>query len=295
MPFFTDRFGNPHANTYVRALHARRAVEDARQDVAAAVGARARDIVFTSGATESNNLAVLGITAVQGNRRRVVTQATEHRSILDPITSLLDGGFEVITVGVGRDGVVDLAALRQAVNAGTLLVSIRLVNNETGVIQPIAEIAEICQEAGVLLHCDCAQALGRVPVNVKVLGVDFASFSAHKSYGPKGIWSAVCQEPAHGPHPPDLPGWWTGRGITAWHAARPVVCGVWRRCPARRVRTGGIRCAGKAAPRAPVDRHPRGCTPSPPQRPPREPSGWLPEHLFSWCESRCPHRRTRRA
>ena len=187
-PFFTDHFGNPHANTYVRALDARRAAEDARQNVAAAVGAKAKDLVFTSGATESNNLAILGIAgAARGTRQRVVTQATEHRSVLDPVASLSEDGFEVVTIGVGRDGIIDLAALGQAVDAGTLLVSIMFVNNETGVIQPITEIAKICQAAGALLHCDCAQALGKVPVNVKALGVDCASFSAHKAYGPKGI------------------------------------------------------------------------------------------------------------
>ena len=187
-PYFTSCFGNPHANTYTRGLDARRATERARQKLAMAIGGHPKDLIFTSGATEANNLAVLGIAgAASKGRRRVVAQATEHRSVLEPCASLVGRGFEVVTVSVGRDGLVDLGKLSEVVDEATLLVSAMLVNNETGVMQPLREIAEICKRQGVLLHSDCAQALGKTPVNVNDLQVDLASFSAHKAYGPKGI------------------------------------------------------------------------------------------------------------
>lgn len=187
-PYFTDYFGNAHANTYARGLDARRATEVARRNVATAIGASTRDTIFTSGATEANNIAVLGTAAAASQgRRRVVTQATEHRSILAPCASLANRGFDVVTVGVGRDGLIDMEELSKAVDKSTLLVSVMLVNNETGVIQPIQEIAETCSRAGAILHSDCAQALGKISVDVNALQVDLASISAHKAYGPKGI------------------------------------------------------------------------------------------------------------
>ena len=187
-PFLTDHFGNAHANTYTRGLDARRATESARRRVAAAIGSSAQDVIFTSGATEANNIAILGTAgAAPQGRRRVVTQATEHRSVLEPFASLRDREFDVVTVGVGRDGLVDLDELSRVVDEATLLVSVMLVNNETGVIQSLKPIAQVCSRAGAILHSDCAQALGKVQVDVNDLQVDLASFSAHKVYGPKGI------------------------------------------------------------------------------------------------------------
>ena len=189
-PFFTDRFSNAHANTYRRGTEAMRATENARHKIAVAIGAPTKDVIFTSGATESNNIAILGISAAAPlQRRRVVTQATEHRSVLGPVAYLTEQGFEVITVGVGRDGIVNLDELSRSVDESTLLVSVMLVNNETGVIQPIREVAEICRRAGALLHSDCAQALGKISIDVDTFRFDLASFSAHKVYGPKGIGS----------------------------------------------------------------------------------------------------------
>ena len=186
-PYFADRFGNAHANTYTRGLDARRATDDARRKLAASIGASAKDVIFTSGATEANNIAVLGTAAASRRRQRVVTQSTEHKSILGPFASLADRNFDVVTVGVGRDGVVDLDELSRVVDEATLLVSVMLVNNETGVIQPLQAIAQICSRAGALLHSDCAQALGKVEIDVDAFRVDLASLSAHKAYGPKGI------------------------------------------------------------------------------------------------------------
>ena len=189
--YFLDDFGNPHANTHRRGLDARRAVENARRRLANAIGARPKEVIFTSGATEANNLAILGSAkAAKGEERlRIVTQATEHSSVLDPCISLRENGFEVVIVRVGRDGLVDLDQLVRVIDKNTLLVSVMLVNNETGVIQPVEKIAEVCANAGTLLHADCAQALGKVRVDVNALQVDLASFSAHKVYGPKGVGS----------------------------------------------------------------------------------------------------------
>lgn len=187
-PYFSEQFSNAHANTYRGGLEARRATEKARRKLATTIGAHPKDIIFTSGATESNNIAILGIAEVAStSRRRIVTQPTEHKSVLGPIKALLDRGFEVVTVRVKRDGLVDLEELCQSVDETTLLVSMMLVNNETGVIQPVQKIAEICKRVGAFFHSDCAQALGKVKVNVNALNFDSASFSAHKAYGPKGI------------------------------------------------------------------------------------------------------------
>lgn len=188
-PFWEEGFANPHATTYARAIDARRRVEHARGRVARAVGAPARDIVFTSGATEANNFALFGVAAasVGGKRNKIVTQATEHPSVLEPVKALGEQGFASTVVGVRTDGMVDMDALAAHIDRKTLLVSIMLVNNETGVIQPVAQVAEICRRVGALLHCDMAQALGRVPVNLRKLDVDFASISSHKSYGPQGV------------------------------------------------------------------------------------------------------------
>ena len=188
LPYFLENFGNAHANTYPLGLNARRATEDARRKIASSIGASPHNLIFTSGATESNNIALLGTAnAVTGRRRRIVTQATEHRSVLAPVAHLAKSGFDVVTIGVKSNGIVDLEALTQAVDENTLLVSIMFVNNETGVIQPVEKVVEICSQVGALVHSDCAQALGKVHIDVEKLQLDLASVSAHKIYGPKGI------------------------------------------------------------------------------------------------------------
>ena len=204
-PFWEELFANPHATTYARAIAAKRQVERARERVAQAVGANTGDIVFTSGATEANNLALLGSAAASadGSRTGIVTQATEHPSVLKPVKVLNVRGFDTTVVGVLRDGTVDLAELAAHIDRNTLLVSIMLVNNETGVIQPIARVAECCRRMGAILHCDMAQALGRVPINLRALNVDLASLSSHKSYGPTGHWGALCPASLESSHRTD--------------------------------------------------------------------------------------------
>ena len=187
-PFYQEIYANPHATTHKHAILAARAVEKARVQIADALNVFPKEIIFTSGATEANNLAILGVSfAREKLRRKVITQTTEHLSVLGPVKELQRRGFETQKVGVHKNGIVDLKKLEQFVDHRTLLVSIMLVNNETGVIQPIEQIADICKRHGAILHCDCAQALGRVAFNFKKIPVDMATLSSHKIYGPKGI------------------------------------------------------------------------------------------------------------
>jgi cysteine desulfurase len=163
-------------------------VEQAREQVAALIGARFRDVVFTSGATESNNLAIKGLAArAPASRRHIVTIATEHRAVLDPCRAVARAGFRVTFLGVDREGRVDLAHLRDAVTSDTLLVSAMSANNEIGVLHPLGEISDIAHANGALFHCDAAQSAGLIALNVADAGIDLASLSAHKMYGPKGV------------------------------------------------------------------------------------------------------------
>ena len=197
LPYFTDEFANPHANSYAAGIRASRAIEAARSELAKAIGCRSSELVFTSGATEANNIAMLGVASCPDrNRIGAVSQATEHSSVLEPLALLDRQGIACQIVPVDRTGLVNEKALAKALEGPFKLASIQLVNNETGVIQPIARISEICRDSGVLLHCDCAQAIGRISVNLKELGVDLASFSAHKMYGPKGIGALFITERA---------------------------------------------------------------------------------------------------
>ncbi len=188
LPFFREGFGNAASVSHAYGWHAEAAVEDARERLAAALGARPREIVFTSGATESNNLAILG--AAEGDRRRrqhVITLATEHPAVLDPCRHLAARGFDVSVLDVDEHGIVDLDELEATVGEQTLLVSIMVANNEIGVLQPVEEIGRLCRERGVLFHSDAAQAAGRLRLQVDAAPFDLLSISAHKMYGPKGV------------------------------------------------------------------------------------------------------------
>jgi cysteine desulfurase len=188
LPYFTESFGNPSSRQHVFGQEAARAVAEGRAQVAALVGAQPEEIVFTSGATESDNLAIRGAArSLAGRGRHVVTTAIEHPAVLEPCRTLEREGFEVTRVEVGPSGVVDPARVAAALRADTVLVSVMAANNEIGTIQPVAEIGALCRARGVVFHCDAVQALGRIPVGVADWNADLVSLSAHKMYGPKGV------------------------------------------------------------------------------------------------------------
>ena len=193
-------FANP-SSSHQAGRRAARYVEEARAQVADAIGALPEEIVFTSGATESNNLAILGVAAAAEergeSRRRIVTLGIEHPSVLEPCRHLAKRGFKLAIAPVQRDGMVDLDALATTLGDDTLLFSIQAANNEIGTVQPLAAAVRLAHEHGALVHSDATQAFGKIPFDVEALGLDFASFNAHKCYGPKGVGALwVCGGPA---------------------------------------------------------------------------------------------------
>jgi cysteine desulfurase len=187
-PYFTEVFGNAASRNHQFGWEAEEAIENARKQAADLIGATSKEIVFTSGATESDNLALKGVADMYYERGdHIITVVTEHKAILDSCKKLEKRGFKVTYLPVGSDGLITPDDVRNAITDKTILVSVMMANNEIGVIQPIAEIGKVCKERGVLLHTDATQAIGKIPFNVHELNVDLASFSAHKIYGPKGI------------------------------------------------------------------------------------------------------------
>ena len=188
LPFFKESFGNAASRNHSFGWVAEEAVEKARKQLAAAIGATSKEIVITSGATESNNLALKGVAEMYAQKgNHIITAATEHKAVLDTCKRLEKHGARVTYLPVRQDGLIDLDQLRDAITDKTVLVSIMYGNNEIGTIQPIREIGKICREKGVLLHTDATQAVGKIPVDVNADNIDLMSFSAHKMYGPKGV------------------------------------------------------------------------------------------------------------
>ncbi len=234
LPWFTEQYGNPHSVEHVMGLAAEEAVEQARAEVAALVGADAKEIVFTSGATESNNIAIKGAArhaARMGDtRRRIVTVATEHKCVMELVADLAEEGFEPVFLTVGGDGLVDPDELRAALAVPTLLVSVMAVNNETGVVQDISGLAAIGKEAGALFHTDAAQAVGKVSVDAGGWRVDLLSVSGHKIYGPKGVGALFVRRRPRVRLAPLFSGGGQERGLRSGTLPAPLIVGLGEAC-----------------------------------------------------------------
>ncbi len=188
LPYFGDKFGNPHSAQHAYGWEAEEGVEAARAQIAGLIGAKPSEIIFTSGATESNNIAIQGAALFHGERkRRIVTCATEHKCVLESARLLAGKGFEIVILPVAASGILDPQAVADAIDDNTALVSIMAVNNEIGVLQPIAEIGAICAARGVLFHTDAAQAVGKIPLDTEAMHIDLLSLSGHKMYAPMGV------------------------------------------------------------------------------------------------------------
>ncbi len=188
LPYFTGTFGNAASRNHSFGWEAEQGVDKAREQIAKLIGATAKEIIFTSGATESNNLAIKGIAEMYKERgNHIITQVTEHKAVLDTCKKMEKLGYRVTYLPVQADGLIDLEDLRRAMDDQTILVSIMFANNEIGVVQPIAEIGKLCHEKGVIFHTDAVQAVGKIPVDVQAMNIDVLSLTAHKIYGPKGV------------------------------------------------------------------------------------------------------------
>ena len=189
LPYLTEHFGNPHSRNHIYGWEAEAAIETARKQIATLINANPSEIIFTSGATESNNLAIKGAAQFYKSKGKnhIITCITEHKCVLDACRHLEQDGFEVTYLPVQKDGLVDLNVLKAAIKPNTVLVSIMAVNNEIGVIQPLADIGKICREHGVFFHTDAAQAVGKIPLDVEAMHIDMLSVSGHKLYAPKGV------------------------------------------------------------------------------------------------------------
>lgn len=229
-PWWEENFANPHSVEHAMGRAAEEAVEAARAEVAGLIGAEAREIVLTSGATEANNIAIKGAARFarsQGDeRRRVVTLATEHKCVLESVRDLAEEGFEPVVLPVGADGLVDLDLLREAVDGRTLLVSVMAVNNEIGVVQDLEAIGAVVKAAGALFHTDAAQGVGRIPLDVADIQADLLSISGHKIYGPKGIGALYVRRRPRVRLAPLFSGGGQERGLRSGTLPAPLVVGL---------------------------------------------------------------------
>lgn len=239
MPFLTFQYGNPHSRTHAYGWETEKAVEIARGQVASLIGADSKEIVFTSGATESNNLSIKGVANFYGitadsqgrTRKHIITTQTEHKCVLDSCRQLEEEGFEVTYLPVQpQTGLVRLDDLKAAMKPETLLVSIMTVNNEIGVIQPMEDIGKLCKERGIFFHTDAAQAIGKIPLDVNAMNIDLMSISGHKLYGPKGVGALyVRRRPRVRLHPLQSGGG-QERGLRSGTVPTPLVVGLGEAC-----------------------------------------------------------------
>ncbi len=227
LPWFTEKFGNPHSRSHAFGWEAEAACDLAREQVAALIGATEKEIIFTSGATESNNIAIKGVARFNKDKKNhLITVVTEHKCVLDSARHLEQEGFEVTYLPVQKNGIIDLEQLRAAIKDSTVLMSVMAVNNEVGVIQPLAEIGKLCREKGVFFHTDAAQAFGKIPLDVEAMNIDLMSISGHKIYGPKGIGALYVRRRPRVRLEPLFSGGGQERGFRSGTLATPLVVGL---------------------------------------------------------------------
>ena len=249
LPYFTQKFGNPHSRNHGYGWEAEEAVETAREQVAAIINADPREIIFTSGATESNNLALKGVMHFhKAKKDHLITCVTEHKCVLDSARHLELEGFEVTYLPVKPDGLIDLEVLAAAITPRTALVSIMAANNEIGVIQPVAEIGALCRAKGVYFHTDAAQAVGKIPMDVEAMKIDLMSISGHKIYGPKGIGALYVRRKPRVRLEAMIHGGGQERGMRSGTLPTPLIVGLGEACaiaqkemPEESVRLEGLR------------------------------------------------------
>lgn len=233
LPFYSGLYGNPHSRTHAYGWETDKASEEARQHIAALIGADPKEIIFTSGATESNNMSVKGVARFYGRagkRKHIITSQTEHKCVLDSCRHLQEEGFSVTYLPVQSNGLIDMAALEAAIRPDTCLVSIMAVNNEIGVIQPLEEIGSLCRSKGVHFHTDAAQAVGKIPMDVNKMKIDLMSISSHKIYGPKGIGACYVRRRPRVRIDPIITGGGQERGLRSGTLAPALVVGFGEAC-----------------------------------------------------------------
>src|SRR4051794_23948622 len=232
LPYFTEKYGNAASRSHPFGWEAEAAVEEAREQIAGLIGATAKEIIFTSGATESNNLAIKGVAAMYKKKgNHVVTQATEHKATLDTCKRLERDGFQVTYLPVDKFGQVHPEQVREAITDKTILVTLMAANNEIGTIQPIAGIGKLCKEKGVLFHTDAVQAVGKVPLDVEKMGIDLLSLSGHKIYAPKGIGALyVRKKDPRVRLEPQIDGGGHERGMRSGTLPVPMIVGLGKAC-----------------------------------------------------------------
>jgi cysteine desulfurase len=233
LPFMTGLYGNPHSRTHAYGWETEKATEQAREHVAALIGADSKEIIFTSGATESNNMSIKGVARFfgrSGKKKHIVTTQTEHKCVLDSCRHMQNEGFEVTYLPVQSNGLIDMKELEAAIRPDTALVSIMSVNNEIGVIQPMEEIGKLCRAKKTFFHTDGAQAVGKIPINVNDWNVDLMSISAHKIYGPKGMGACYVRRRPRVRIDPIISGGGQERGLRSGTLAPALVVGFGEAC-----------------------------------------------------------------
>ena len=233
LPFYSGLYGNPHSRTHAYGWETDKGIEEAREHIANLIGADPKEIIFTSGATESNNMSIKGVARFfgrSGKKKHIITTQTEHKCVLDSCRHLQDEGFDITYLPVLSNGLVDMAELEAAMRPDTALVSIMAVNNEIGVIQPLAEIGKLCRSKKIFFHTDAAQAVGKIEMDVNKMNIDLMSISSHKIYGPKGMGACYVRRRPRVRIDPIITGGGQERGLRSGTLAPALVVGFGEAC-----------------------------------------------------------------